>query len=278
MAWYPGAIRKNIPPGSTDPVIIPIGIIYHVRAGTGPSLFNYFNGPSGGIESHWYIRFDGTVEQYRDSAREADANRMANSFVINGKRYGFHSVETEGREHGEWTAAQIASLKSLTLWDSKIHGWPLRVAPAWNKAGVGYHVMFGAPGPWTPVAKSCPGPDRVRQFRNVFVPWLNSNHELPDTGTPEKDWFDMATKADLVQAVIEGVTAVADSGTEFKKDMKQIAADGTALALTGDQGQTWLVHAERVGLHGLLKEAAESSTATGRQVRDYIRAIVKETV
>lgn len=74
MAWYPDAIAKPIPPGSKDPVIIPVGLIYHVRDGLGVSLFDYFDGRSGGIESHWYIRFDGTIEQYRDTLREADAN------------------------------------------------------------------------------------------------------------------------------------------------------------------------------------------------------------
>ena len=32
--------------------------------------------------------------------------------------------------------------------------------------------MFGAPGPWTPVAKSCPGPNRIKQFNNILVPWF----------------------------------------------------------------------------------------------------------
>jgi hypothetical protein len=35
-----------------------------------------------------------------------------------------------------------------------------------------------------------------------------------------------------------------------------------------------LVAACRIAVHGLLKEAADGSTATGRQVRDYLRAVV----
>ena len=59
--FYPKAIVKNIPPGSNDPSITPVGGVLHVRDGLGESLFPYFNGPSGGIESHFYIRFDGQL-------------------------------------------------------------------------------------------------------------------------------------------------------------------------------------------------------------------------
>ena len=156
-------------------------MILHTRAGTGSSLFNYFNGPSGGVESHMYLTFDGKWEQYRDTSREADANLKGNSFVINGKRYGFLSVETEGNADDDWTPTQLAEIKEFIAWASKIHGFPLRVCPAWDKAGVGYHTMWGAPGPWTPVAKSCPGPKRIKQFNSVIVPWLKNptEDELP---------------------------------------------------------------------------------------------------
>lgn len=185
MALYPGARHRLIPAGSSDPPIIPIGVILHVDAGNSGSLYTYFNGPSGGIESHFFIRKDGGVEQYRDTSREADANYKANSFLRDGKRYGFISVETQGYEAGEWTDAQIREIKELLLWVHKTHGMPLRRCPAWDQAGVGYHVMFGAPGPWTPVSKSCPGPDRVRQFNNVLVPWMVEPTQEDDLSAAE---------------------------------------------------------------------------------------------
>lgn len=186
MAWYPNAIRKEIPPGSNDPRIVPIGVILHVRAGEGDSLYNYFNGPSGGIESHGYIRYDGTSEQYRDTAYEADANHNGNSFVRGGVRYGFISIETEGFGHGKWTPEQIAEIKSWITWAVDEHEHiKLRVCPAWDQAGIGYHVQFGAPGPWTPVAKECPGPERIDQFNNDIVPWIESGGQ-EDELTPEQ--------------------------------------------------------------------------------------------
>jgi hypothetical protein len=284
MAWYPDAIVKEIPPGSTDPAIIPVGMVFHVRAGTGNSLFPYFNGPSGGIESHFYIRFDGTVEQYRSSTREADANYKGNSWVSGGKRYGLLSVETEGLERGKWTAAQVTSLKRLYRWGMDVHGFPARVCPAWNASGLGYHVLFGAPGPWTPVAKSCPGPERVEQFDDIFRPWLAAgaplSDTLPDTGAPDTfmEWLNIMfkDKDEFGRFLVDILTGTAKTGTEYREAHTQLAANGTVRALQGDQGQASLINADRIADHGLLDEAANGSTPTGRQVRDDIRTITKD--
>jgi hypothetical protein len=170
--WYPGATKREIKPGSNDPAIKPIGVILHVDAGNTRDLYNYFNGPSGGIESHFQIAKDGTVFQYRDLGHEADANYKGNSFTVNGVRRGYVSVETQGLEKGEWTDAQITAIKALLFWLHEEYDIPLRKAPSPTSAGIGYHTMFGAPGAWTPVAKSCPGPDRIRQFNNVLLPWM----------------------------------------------------------------------------------------------------------
>jgi hypothetical protein len=201
MAIYPGARARLIRPGTNDPKIIPIGVILHVDAGNSGSLYDYFSTKSGGIESHFFIRKDGGVEQYRDTSYEADANYHGNSFVRNGKTYGFISVETQGLATGEWTDAQITEIKKLLLWAHEVHGIPLVKCPAWNEAGVGYHVMWGAPGPWTPVAKDCPGRDRVRQFNNVLVPWFKNTVLPVDVIPPEED--DMAFTADQIRALVQ---------------------------------------------------------------------------
>lgn len=173
MAWYADAIKKLIVPGPNDPPIIAVGAIVHIASSESSSLFSYFNGRSDGIESHFYIRRDGSVEQYRDTAYEADANLKANQFLgADGKRYGFVSIETQGMDEGEWTPAQLVSIKRLLRWLSETHNFPLHRATNPRGPGVGYHTMFGAPGPWTPRAKTCPGPDRIRQFNNVLVPWM----------------------------------------------------------------------------------------------------------
>src|SRR5690606_39631227 len=81
MALCPFAVLRLIPPGSNDPRISPRVAVLHVDAGDNPSLYDYFRTRSGGIESHFHIRRDGLIEQYRDTDFEADANHKANPFA-----------------------------------------------------------------------------------------------------------------------------------------------------------------------------------------------------
>lgn len=164
MSIYPRAVRKLIAPGDNDPRITPRVAILHVDAGNASSLFDFFKFRSGGIESHFFIKRDGTCEQYRDTSWEADANYLANPFAV--------SIETQGFGSGTWTDPQLNAIKSLLVWLHTDHAIPLVKCPKWDGAGVGYHVQFGAPGKWTPYAKSCPGPARIAQFENVLVPWM----------------------------------------------------------------------------------------------------------
>ncbi len=175
MALCPFAVKKLIPPGASDPRITPRIMILHVDAGNAESLFEYFRDRSGGVESHFFVRKDGVLEQYRDTDWQADANNLANDFAI--------SVETQGFGDGEWTEEQLDTLKRLSRWVHEVHSIPFQVTPTWNGRGFGYHVQFGAPGPWTPVAKSCPGKLRVNQFNNIIAPWLNAGGQQPQQPT-----------------------------------------------------------------------------------------------
>ncbi len=166
MAKCPFALQKIIPAGSNDPPIVPRVAILHTAVTNADSLYDYFNGPSGGVESHFYIRNDGTIEQYRDTEFQADANLMANDFAV--------SIETAGFASDDWNSAQMIAIKKLLVWLHEEHDIPLRKILQWDGSGVGYHVLFGAPGPWTPVAKSCPGANRIKQFSENLVPWMAS--------------------------------------------------------------------------------------------------------
>ena len=206
MAWYPGAVKKEIRPGVNDPVIIPLGVILHTDAGNSASLYNYFNGPSGGIESHFHIPKKNPVEQYRDTGFEADANLKANSFYVDGIRYGFLSVETQGLASDPWNDYQLTEIKKLIQWARSVHPRILlRVCPGPFSAGIGYHTLFGSPGPWTPVAKSCPGPLRIKQFNDVLVPWFKTAATPPSKPPTTKDIIDMATPAEVADAVELGI-------------------------------------------------------------------------
>lgn len=175
--FYPPAKRRNIRPGASDPLIVPVGVVLHVAATRARTLKGWFSGPSGGIESHLYLRRNGTWEQYRSLLREADAQFRGNSWVVDGVRYGFISVETQGLGPGRWSKRQLAALETFLLWASGEFGFPLRVVnvpqPSSPKAGgVGFHTLHKS---WSNVSgKTCPGPRRIRQFYDVIAPWMRS--------------------------------------------------------------------------------------------------------
>jgi len=162
MARYPAATWRPLADKTT--LIVPTTVILHsaVTPGGAKSLFGHFSKANVPLESHFYLRMDGTCEQYVDTAQRADANNKANAFAI--------SIETEdnGRPDLEpWTKAQLDALVALVDWCCTTHKIPRRQAPTWNGGGIGYHTMFGAPSPWTPVVKTCPGKARIAQFPDV---------------------------------------------------------------------------------------------------------------
>jgi hypothetical protein len=213
--FMPGAIDKEIKPGANDPAITPVGGVLHVAVSEADSLHDFFDGPSGGIESHFYVRYDGTIEQYRSIYFEADANYKGNSFMRGGKLCGLLSIENEGLGAGKWTPEQIASMKNIILWAHAEADVPIQVIKAWDGDGWGYHTMFGAPGPWTPAAgKTCPGPDRIKQYRDIFVPWLRRGGLDPQPVTH-------TTKG---RALVEQGLAELDLAKETRKAVHAMAA------------------------------------------------------
>lgn len=152
------------------------GVIWHVSASEAPSLFRYFDGQSGGVESHFHVARDGTVEQYRPGDAEADANYRGNSWLEGGVRWGFLSIEFQGADPvtGRWTPEQVASGLAITEWAQQRYGFARQLAPSFHGQGIGYHVMFGAGAgldAWSNArGKTCPGGRRVSQFRGEVVP------------------------------------------------------------------------------------------------------------
>lgn len=285
-AVYPHTTYRPVSGERNDPPIIPVGCILHVAVSEARSLYDYFDGPSGGIESHLYIRRDGSGEQYRDLDREADANLQANSWIgSDGRRYGFHSIETQGMEHGEWTAAQIRAIKQFLAWDAERYGWPLRVVPSnnWRSGGVGYHVMLGAPGPWTPVAKTCPGPDRVRQFKQIIVPWLQGDHQEDDMplNNDDKNWLKYTLPEFVAGEVRKEVAKITDirwGKILAERNSDALAKMGPRLseiraAVNGEQVDVTQLAAELAPLL-VAPIVADIPETTEEQVEDAIRNVL----
>lgn len=169
MSLFPRIAKQELlSDNKTEPLIDPTQIILHTAVDApGPSDLYLFFEKASNLESHFFIQNDGTVIQYMDTNRQADANASANMRAI--------SIETEDDGNVRpWTAAQVASIKRLGAALMQAHPKiARRVCPAHDQPGWGYHVMFGAPGPWTPVeGKQCPGGPRIHQFNTDLRSWL----------------------------------------------------------------------------------------------------------
>jgi hypothetical protein len=162
MAWCPFAIHKPLPENATEPRIAPRTIILHSAVSRSPSLFGFFDSAGIYVESHFYIRWDGTIEQYMDTDRQADANYKANRFGL--------SIETEDDldpNHKPWSPEQMASLIRLCDWLCDIYpAIPRRPCKSYTDSGIGYHAQFPE---WSVYrGKTCPGTARVPQVPLVI--------------------------------------------------------------------------------------------------------------
>lgn len=194
----PFAEYRPLPEASTQSKITPISVIYHSDASNWvTSLFNFFRNSSN-LESHFHIDGNGQIEQYIPINVRADANYKANRFWKDGGYRGAVSIETSSSisARGPWNNAQRDALVRLTRWITDQAGIPVRQCPAWDASGIGWHIMFGTPGPWTPVAKSCPGPARIKQVPGIIED-VAYNPPVKDTfmaALSEKEQRELLTK------------------------------------------------------------------------------------
>jgi N-acetylmuramoyl-L-alanine amidase len=171
MAWFPGAIRKVVARHRT-PMASHRGVCNHVAVSEAASLFNYFNQP-GNPTSHFYVRRDGTVEQYVDTQFRAPANLEGNASLI--------SIETQGGvrnvDSETWTADQVAALAEIARWTNQVHGIPLvQMANSLpGTRGIGYHRL--GIDPWRvsggerwsqSYGKICPGAGKIAQIPRII--------------------------------------------------------------------------------------------------------------
>jgi hypothetical protein len=172
MAWFPGAIRKEVTRHRT-PMSRYRGHCLHIAVSEGASLFNYFNTP-GNPTSHFYVRYSGVVEQYVDTRFIAPAQLEGNPTMIGTETQGgTTNLNTVG-----WTAAQLETIARLNAWLHETHGIPLVKMPDSlpSSTGIGYHRL--GINPWRvdggelwskSNAKECPGDLRITQVPGTIT-------------------------------------------------------------------------------------------------------------
>lgn len=219
MARCPFAKWRPIPENETQPRITPTQSILHSAVDSKSpmtSLFGFFSRKDVTVESHFHVLVDGTIEQYMDTERRADANRYANARAV--------SIETEDNgdpDNTPWTEAQIRSIVRLLVWLHETHDIPLSKCAAWDKPGIGWHSMWGAPSQWTPArGKTCPGRCRIRQIHDVIFPALafqETAMSAPLTDDVLHGLVILAYGAFLFRAP-EGVAQISGGADTMKRD------------------------------------------------------------
>ncbi|GAA3708311.1 hypothetical protein GCM10022377_22670 [Zhihengliuella alba] len=68
MALYPGAKHRLIPKWNQKRMVRYRRMNLHVAVSTADSLYGFFAGGDAPACSHFYVAFDGTAEQYIDTA------------------------------------------------------------------------------------------------------------------------------------------------------------------------------------------------------------------
>ncbi|SFL08873.1 peptidoglycan recognition protein family protein [Geodermatophilus ruber] len=179
MARDPGSTWRPLPEAGPPDGHAKTQMIYHSTGSLAPAsaIGNYFAQENVAVESTFIVGWgphDPTL-QIMDSTDRADANGSANQRAI--------SVEVVGDGIGPYNEWQIAECVRLGRWARREHAIPPRVIPSEPAGGFGWHVMFGAPGPWTSVrGKICPGPRRIQQLQDTVFPAV-----FAGTPAPEED-------------------------------------------------------------------------------------------
>lgn len=161
MTRIQGAEWRPLAENATEPLITATQLIFHSAVTKADSIWGYFQRKDVVVESHLYVDHLGSIEQYIDLDRQADANYKANIRAI--------SVETWDNgdpDHVPWNEAQMRALVDIAVQVHRLKRVPIVLAPAWDKPGMGGHTRFAE---WSNVrGKTCPGLARRSQVAVIL--------------------------------------------------------------------------------------------------------------
>lgn len=188
MARDPGSLWSPLLEWSDQTSYVKDKLIIHSTGDRGSALaiYNYFNRPDIVVESTFVVGRgpEDPTRQLLDSAAKADANVAANRSGI--------SVEVVGTGDDPYTDWQVSELIRLGRWARAAHGIKPQIIPNADGAGFGWHVMFGAPGPWTDVkGKVCPGNRRIDALRSTIFPAVFGAPPAPEPEPASAEDVDM---------------------------------------------------------------------------------------
>lgn len=176
MARYPHAIWKPVTVKSRARLTTVDRFNLHIAVSETSSLHSFFN-RKGNPDSHFYVRRDGTVEQYVDTQYRAYCDVEGNGSSI--------SVETQGGvknpNQEEWTEEQVKALAALWAWVRKTHGVKNKLATnslpnrdssrglSWHRLGIDPWRVSGGLRYSNSRGKVCPGTARIKQAEEIHA-------------------------------------------------------------------------------------------------------------
>lgn len=215
MPWYPPAIRRELPQNRTARAITPRSIALHTGVTNQTSLYSFFNGRSQGVESHFYVREDGTVEQYIDTAKRADCQLDGNNYAVSIETWDGAGRVWDGAAVAkipQWNAAQVDALVDLMAWICRTHDIPATKCPSWDGEGIGYHSQFtGGPKRWNE-HHACPGPARIGQVPTLIAKTKTALAGAATQPAPEDDM-----SPEQAQQLAEIHATIATIGSTYKQ-------------------------------------------------------------
>lgn len=178
----PGSTKKPLPEAGAPDGYVKSQFIVHSTGdnGTAAATWRYFSGATPN-ESTFIVGKgpDDPTLQLMDSTDQADANGNANKRAI--------SIEVVGDGIGGYNAWQRAELIRLGRWARANHPIAARIIPTESESGFGWHIMFGAPGPWAKGAKICPGKARIKELITDIFPAIFTGKDNKDPIQEDED-------------------------------------------------------------------------------------------
>ncbi|WP_097921735.1 N-acetylmuramoyl-L-alanine amidase [Streptomyces sp. wa1063] len=281
MAWYPGAKKMELQPESdSQQAIRPTQLIMHsiVANWTARRTYEFWR-DSTNLESHFGVGYGANdIAQYMGTETRADANAGANR---RSDGTGAISVETASNSKASdpWNASQVEELIALGVWAHQRHGIPLRICRTSGDPGFGYHSMFAA---WSTSGTACPGPARIRQFREVVFPGIvaRATGKTPAPTNPPKE-TDVPLSTDDVKkiwttdGVLKAPSTAAKGNTHWTADSyvrdihARVRAVQTALDATNATVRT---------LAGLIGKGVDTAAVVAAVEQAIADAVIKVDV
>lgn len=216
---YPHEVRLK---SQSSQPIVPTQVILHSlgNANNFESGWGWMVDPSNPLEAHLAIRLDGYRRQAVPYTERADANYSANRRPDG---TGAISIETDSSVSAlePWTYDQVESIIEVVTNICRTFSIPPRLCRSPDDPGIGWHIMWGTPGVWTPVAKACPGPARIAQVPGIVARVAANLGQIevlpspPATRPPsEEDIVTPQDKQDIADLVVKTLLATKIEGQD----------------------------------------------------------------